>query len=113
MVLSDLNLLAYGSTLIKPLFIMFPRDIFPFKPDSILELYTLAYDPAGRDLGGSWTIGLFSEFIWNFYFFGIFMVIFVAKFLSEFNIFMMRSASSINPSKTIIYLLFFYICSLG
>ena len=107
MVLSDLNLLAYGSTLIKPLFIMFPRDIFPFKPDSILELYTIAYDPAGRDLGGSWTIGLFSEFIWNFYFFGIFMVIFVAKFLSEFNIYLMRSVSSINPSKTIIYLFIF------
>ena len=86
MVLSDIDLLAYGSTLIKPLFIMFPREVIPFKPDSILELYTSAYDPVGRELGGSWTIGLFSEFIWNFYILGVFLVILVAKYLCKLNV---------------------------
>ena len=104
MVLSDIDLLAYGSTLIKPLFIMFPREVIPFKPDSILELYTSAYDPVGRELGGSWTIGLFSEFIWNFYILGVFLVILVAKYLCKLNVLMLNSGSSKNPAKVIMYL---------
>lgn len=107
MLLSDLDLLAYGSTLIKPLFIIFPREIFPLKPDSILELYTSAYDPGGRAIGGSWTIGLFSEFIWNFHILGIFLVLLVAKLLCKLNLLMLGSASYINPAKIIMYLFIF------
>lgn len=107
MVLSDIDILAYGSTLIKPFFIMFPREILPFKPDSILELYTTAYDPGGREMGGSWTIGLFSEFIWNFHIFGVFLVILVAKYLCKLNVLMLHSASSKNSAKSIMYFFVF------
>lgn len=107
MVLTDTNVLAYGSTLIKPLFLMFPREIMPFKPDSILELYTTAYDPAGRELGGSWTIGLFSEFIWNFHLIALLLVILVARVLCKLNFLMLRSSSSKNLASRALYFFVF------
>ena len=71
MVVKDLELLSYGETFIKPLFIFVPRSIMEAKPDSILSLYTSAHDPSIREIGGSWTISIFSELFWNFHFFGL------------------------------------------
>lgn len=66
LVLNDLDLVSWGSTIIKPLFILVPRFLLTWKPESIISLYTTTYDPAFRALGGSWPISLLSEFIWNF-----------------------------------------------
>lgn len=67
-VINSPDYISMGSTIIKPLFIMFPRSIAEWKPDSIIGLYTSAYDPSIRALGGSWPISIFSEFVWNFYY---------------------------------------------
>ena len=67
LVLSYPEFIELGRTIVKFLFLPIPRDIFPWKPDSAIHLYTLAYDPAYRALGGSWPINLISEFIWNFW----------------------------------------------
>ena len=65
MVTRDPSLMAYGSTIVKPLFIPFPRHWVDWKPESIISLYTAAFDPALRARGGSWPINIFSEFYWN------------------------------------------------
>jgi hypothetical protein len=66
MIVSDPGLISFGSTIIKPLFIFVPRYIFEGKPESIISLYTWAYDPDIRSVGGSWPICILSEFFWNF-----------------------------------------------
>lgn len=86
LVILDPNLLSYGTTLIKPLFIFFPRSLFEFKPDSIISLYTMAHDPEIRAIGGSWPITIFSEFFWNFHFFGIIFVPVLALILVRINV---------------------------
>lgn len=70
-VLEDPSLLSYGSTIIKPLFIMFPRYMFPWKPDSIIHLYTSTFSKEMRDRGVSWPVSIQSELFWNFHFVGI------------------------------------------
>ena len=56
MVIRDPELIAFGSTIVKPLFLLTPRSIVSWKPDSIISLYTEAHDPAFRARGGSWPI---------------------------------------------------------
>lgn len=67
MILLNPENITFGSTLIKFLFLPFPRELFPWKPDSAIHLYTMAYDPQYRALGGSWPINIVSELIWNFW----------------------------------------------
>jgi len=71
MVLSNDEPILYGLTLIKPLFIFFDREIFTWKPDSIIHIYTSAFNPNYRALGGSYPINMLSEFLFNFFVFGI------------------------------------------
>lgn len=83
--------LALGSTMIKPLFLFFPRDIIGWKPDSIITLYTIAHDPGFRSIGGSWPTNFAAEYFWNFHIFGLLIfpifakinVIFYRKLLSD------------------------------
>ena len=82
LILENPNLISLGSTMIKPLFIFIPREIFFYKPESILTLYTSEFEIAFRSIGGSYPISVFSEFFWNFHFFGIFFVIVLALFCS-------------------------------
>lgn len=70
-VLNDSDLIAYGSTIIKAIFIAIPRSIFLDKPDSIIHLYTTHYDPVLRELGVSYPVNIVSEMFWNFHFFGL------------------------------------------
>ncbi|MDB4132547.1 oligosaccharide repeat unit polymerase [Amylibacter sp.] len=66
--IENLNLLAYGETIIKPLFILFPRELIgDLKPESMLTQYTSIYDPAYRAAGNSYPVNFISELIWNFY----------------------------------------------
>ena len=73
-VIRDPDLIAFGSTLIKPLFMLLPRSIAPWKPDGMIHLYTTAFDPAYRDRGGSTPASFISELFWNFSFLWIIAV---------------------------------------
>ncbi|ANW24198.1 hypothetical protein [Vibrio coralliilyticus] len=104
--------LAGGLTIIKPLFIIFPRDAFPLKPDSILELYTRINDPSGRELGVSWLISIFGELYWNFHIlsFGVLYVVFYI-----FGRYFISTVAKVSSSKSIsnfIFPMYVYICFL-
>lgn len=72
-VMSDFGLLAWGATIVKPLFLLLPTSLFgPVKPSSFTNSYTLLYDPGFRSIGGSWVPNLYAEMFWNFWFFGVF-----------------------------------------
>ncbi|MEO0356697.1 MAG: hypothetical protein AAF386_00130 [Pseudomonadota bacterium] len=60
-----------GSSLLKPLFLPFPRDIVPFKPISALQHFTLVLDPIFFRKGGSLLIPFPSEMFLNFHMGGI------------------------------------------
>lgn len=107
LVLSNSDLLAFGSTFIKVFFIPFPRYLFPYKPSSILELYTSTYSPSFRLEGGSWVIPVFSEFIWNFSFLGLFASYLFGKCLNFFNNKLVASIFS-GRSTGAVHLLFVY-----
>lgn len=92
-ILSNPSLLAFGSTIIKPLFIFIPRDLASFKPDSMINTYTREVHPVYSETGESWPINILSEFFWNFHFFSfIFIAIYAIvvirlyyKYLHIFN----------------------------
>lgn len=81
---------TFGSTLIKFLFVFFPRDVFPEKPNSIIDIYTTAYDPAYRAIGGSDPINIFAEYFWNFHMFGLVIVLFLAFLVIRLSKYMYR-----------------------
>lgn len=107
-VLGHPEVVALGSTIIKPLFLFFPRSVFPWKPDSIIEKYTTSYDADLRSLGGSWPISVFSEFIWNFHLFGIIFTFIFAKILVWYQIQILKSCNE-NNFHLIVFLMFVYI----
>jgi hypothetical protein len=76
-ILANPSDLTYGSTIIKPLFIPFPRNYFPQKPESILEKYTSTVSPEKRSEGVSWTISFQSELFWNFSYVGVIVAFFI------------------------------------
>ncbi|MBG6131713.1 hypothetical protein IWQ47_002967 [Aquimarina sp. EL_43] len=106
-IIKEPDLLAYGETIIKPLFIFIPRSIYKNKPRSILHQYTYAFSKEYRNKGGSWTISFQSEMFWNFSFFGIFVGGF---FFYVFNIIYRQILKLINNNNIINYipLLYFY-----
>lgn len=106
MVMKDYELLSYGETLIKPLFILIPRSLMEAKPDSILTLYTSAHAPSIREIGGSWTISLFSELFWNFHFFGLPFV----WLFAYFGVKLQRKLNSSSAQKKWLKLLFWLFC---
>jgi hypothetical protein len=62
----------YGLTIIKLLFLPIPRDIFPNKPESIMQLYTKKRDPTYWEMGGSLPVIFPSEMYLNFNYLGLF-----------------------------------------
>jgi hypothetical protein len=103
-VLTNPEILSFGSTLIKPVFIFIPRQIAPWKPVSIIDKYTTAYDPEIRDLGGSWPISIFSEFIWNYHVLGVILAFIIAKILVRYHILMLLSYKKNLFYKTVFFL---------
>lgn len=62
--------LLYGETFLKIFWLPIPRTIDPFKPLSMIEIYTSFFDPVFRSRGGSYPVGIYAEIFWNFgYFF--------------------------------------------
>lgn len=66
-----------GSTFIKPLFLPIPRELFPLKPESMINIYTSTFVPGFYSRGGSLPVGFYGEAIANFLFFAPFAVYFL------------------------------------
>jgi hypothetical protein len=107
-VLQDPTVLSMGSTLIKPLFLFIPRFMFPFKPEQIIALYTVQYDPAFRAIGGSYPISVFSEFFWNFHLAGLFLTIFLIIFCYYFYKHLINSIENFSLSYILLYLVCYF-----
>ena len=70
-----------GSTYVKVLFILTPREWIDWKPDSIIHIYTAYYDQRYWRLGGSWVSSMVGEAILNFRLFGaVVLAIILAAF---------------------------------
>ena len=69
------DMLLYGATFLKPLFLTLPRDWFSNKPQSIIHHYTNHQNPQYRKGHGSWLSGIYSDFIWNFHILGLLILL--------------------------------------
>lgn len=94
----------YGLTLIKFIFLPIPREIFDFKPDSLIMIFTKTYDPKFYSIGGSYPVVFSSEMFVNFHYFGL--VSFFA-FMYMFNSFYISMLS--HKIGTFKYLIFSYL----
>lgn len=83
----DPNLLLYGSSTFKFLFITIPSSICDIKPKSVIHLYTMLRNPNFRRAGGSWPPNLYAEMLWNFYFIA---PIIISVFFCVYNFVFMR-----------------------
>jgi len=95
-VLNDSDLIEYGSTIIKFIFIAIPRSIFLDKPDSIIHLYTNHYSPILRELGVSYPVNIVSEMFWNFHFFGLVGVCVAAIVILKIYYFFLLNISTLS-----------------
>jgi hypothetical protein len=109
LILKEPDLISYGSTIIKPLFIPLPREFFPWKPKSIIDIYTMIYDPSFRSEGGSWVIPFFSELIWNFGFIAIFASYIFGRVIRRFSIKMLIEITDIGRQDEIVFYLYTYV----
>jgi hypothetical protein len=73
----------FGKTLIKPLFLPFPRDIFPIKPQSAMEVYTTVAWPGFWERDGSLPVPLPAELFMNFHYLGLFACALILYFCNE------------------------------
>ena len=105
-IIDDPNKLSYGITLIKPMFIFFPRKYFPGKPNSIIDRYTKSYSVEIRNTGTSYPICFQAELFWNFHFLGVFFAPLIFVFLNSIykNVFQL-----IKENNIINYLPFLYV----
>ena len=105
-VLSGKMSLLYGSSFLKVLFIPIPRSVFNYKPQKMVDAFTWAYDPFFREMGGSYPVSAYSEFLANFHILGIaFLVLFFLGF-QKLYIKTMRGAQ--DGKVSYIYLVPFY-----
>ncbi len=83
-VLDDLDLLSYGSTFYKIIFIPIPRSMYPGKPSSMIDLFTSVHSPWFRSVGGSFPVNIYTEAFWNFYYFGFLFLFFLFYFFNKY-----------------------------
>jgi len=101
--------LTYGSTFLKFLFIPFPRQIFPDKPDSMIDIYTRKFMPEFRAIGGSYPIIIYSEVFWNFHILGFVFLFFLFKILNKLYVKLLININNNIMNVGTIFLLFMYI----
>jgi hypothetical protein len=94
LILRNPDLLTFGSTITKPLFVLVPRHLADWKPESMVSLYTMTHDPAFRALGGSWPINVISELFWNFHYLAVLVVIALAALLAKGQTALLKAAAS-------------------
>jgi hypothetical protein len=73
----------YGASLLKILFLPLPREIFPGKPESVMQLYTQVYRPDLWSIDGSLPVIFASEMFINFHYFGLLIYGFVFYILNK------------------------------
>lgn len=105
-IIEDPGRMSYGSTIIKPLFILVPREFFPGKPSSIIDLYTRTFSLEMRREGFSAPISFQSEMFWNFHVVGI---AFGAIFFFIFNSVYLNIVNLIHRYEIINYVPLLYI----
>lgn len=99
----------YGYTFTKFLFIPIPRDVFPDKPRSMIDIYTTKFAPFYRDQGGSLPVGLYGESFWNF---NLLSVLFIYLMFLLFNNIYYRAVLSVAKSRfkyNEIFIIYLYI----
>lgn len=69
--------LQYGLSIIKPLFLLFPRSIFEIKPESIIMVFTKEYNYSMYVSGVSYPVVIPSEFFLNFHIFSLPISVFI------------------------------------
>ena len=75
----------FGSTIIKFLFLPFPRSLIAGKPRSMVDEYTTVFYPSFREAGGSFVPNFYAEAFWNFGFVGgLFFITFIFFVLDNF-----------------------------
>ena len=74
----------YGATLGKVLFVPIPRSLFPYKPKSMIEIYTSTVAPGLHRNGVSIPVTLFGELFTNFHAFGLVLVYPIFRILDYF-----------------------------
>lgn len=67
----------YGESFWKVFFVPIPESVFNYKPRKMLEVYTETYDMAFRQIGGSYPVMCYADFVANF---GIFSFLFIIVF---------------------------------
>lgn len=101
--------ITYGSTFIKFLFLPIPRSVFPDKPNSMIENYTIIFDPQFRAIGGSYPVIVFSEVFWNFHIFGLLVLFFIFQGINRLYILMVGNLAKDKIDLLAIFLLFMYV----
>jgi len=74
----------YGYTLIKLFFLPIPRDMFPFKPESIMQMFTKKFFPSFWAEGGSLPVILPVDMFLNFHFLGFLATGLIVSLLDYF-----------------------------
>ena len=65
----------YGESFWKVLFIPIPESVFNYKPRKMLEVYTEVYDLSFRQIGGSYPVMCYADFVANFSLFSILILV--------------------------------------
>lgn len=83
--------LLFGSTFFKIFFIPIPREIFPSKPRSMLDIYASIVSPSYRsNEGGSFPIVVYSELFWNFHLFGLPVLFLLFRYFNQKYIYILK-----------------------
>ena len=98
----------FGSTFSKFLFIMFPRSIFPWKPSSMIDIYTKKFDPNFRSIGGSYPVIIYAESFWNFGLFALPFLYFIFRFFNKLYLKIVYKTSNSKISTYSVFLIFMY-----
>ena len=71
------DVVLYGSSLAKVLFLHVPRYVLPEKPESMATHYTRYHAPALQETGASWMSTIYAEVFWNFHIAGLLVLVVV------------------------------------
>lgn len=83
--------LLFGSTFLKIFFIPIPRNIFPSKPRSMLDIYASIVSPEYRSAeGGSFPIVVYSELFWNFHLFSFPLLFLLFRYFNQKYIYILK-----------------------
>lgn len=99
----------YGYTFIKFLFIPIPRQVFPGKPRSMIDIYTTKFAPHFRDRGGSLPVGLYGESIWNFSLLSLIFIYLLYSYLNKLYRYAVLSVTKSIFKNIEVFIIYLYI----